>query len=1277
MDNMATAGHGSIAGSSLSGCLSLNSYGDRTDFQIINCTFTNNTSIGGNGSTTSGEGRAGALDLQLTSESSTKIINSTFYGNRARAGNINLSSGSSGTCHGGAIAAQLNNSVVLFDNCQFTNNSATSGVGGTATGGSVWLESFANITMTNCHFQNNTVVAEQNKMQGSFGTVSGGAVSGVSTISHSLFAIVSSSFNQNYVYGGDSGTVHTGCLGGAILLTSNHILIKDTQFQSNFAMAPGDTRGAVFISGGAVAITNTSSAPFPIEPTIVIIDSNFQNNSVSANKLGNQTLADDLLSLFTGLGGGVYVEYGELILSNTTGTSNIAIGSYSVGGFLYSKTNTYVYNGYFYDNKAGELNQTTHLLVDLYYSDGGAIYWATSHDKSNNFLISNCSLDNNLAGLGGAINLFNADDDTQMNVTLDNVVFYQNNALYGGALFFYGISSCKGISNVYGTNNTAAIGGGFIYFTKSHFCQCSAIISSNSSNEAIYGDNCASDPVALIHVTQFAINDFVNVVYPGEGFTISLALIDIYNNTVYQPIYQIVANASDLNFYSGNSKNIAEVNKEGYYTYSNAFIYAPVGNNITVNFTTEVSSVFLKKNLQTLMKSITFSIAPCPAGYELSANLNFCIQCISAYYNFGNGNNCTACPSSYSNEQLPHSCMNRYNNATNGLLSGNQEAFITQGYWPSPAFVNPTELLICPNTNSCLPITCTSLPTNNTQKNMFQWNNNCTKSCNNSDGTSCYCATGYTDRLCSRCICNEPGATDPACYYHAADFTCIECQQISISQLIILAVIVFISLLLFLMFHSKSIFGFFIQITILGLLAIFGVINYGVVVIALLILFLGFVTFRNLPPQLIKTLIFLLQTNSILIYPGTFPHWDSGSKNAILSLLCLSPDWLVYPVNSYVFLVSFVIFWCLVAILLVVLGRITRTCRKRFKSSCYKSLKQSLKQRFSSAPSVTTRLLNKSPGNPSQQLSPSQERIQHESDEENIQEEGDEEISVENEPELVSQTVSAVMSTNTLAATVGTVKQEKTATPKATTSQQAIRAVLFLLHILYFQICLLFLTLFEPCNNGYMANFPWIPCNLNDQTFLTLFILMFIGVGFMLGVPLLFFFVLFYYRKQIRAKDPIVSQKFGFLYEGFETRKGKYYFDIGWLFCRLILATAMAAIPEDNIFQPGLIVGTLLVFGIIILFVQPFALLSANRTVMIVTGCLLFNYTISLQLHYATSYTSLMRVFLFLLNTFLILALLALIIAPCTKSLVKKLREPNPDPFAPSRSCFARLKDNN
>src|SRR3990167_7312961 len=108
MDNMATAGHGSIAGSSLSGCLSLNSYGDRTDFQIINCTFTNNTSIGGNGSTTSGEGRAGALDLQLTSESSTKIINSTFYGNRARAGNINLSSGSSGTCHGGAIAAQLN-----------------------------------------------------------------------------------------------------------------------------------------------------------------------------------------------------------------------------------------------------------------------------------------------------------------------------------------------------------------------------------------------------------------------------------------------------------------------------------------------------------------------------------------------------------------------------------------------------------------------------------------------------------------------------------------------------------------------------------------------------------------------------------------------------------------------------------------------------------------------------------------------------------------------------------------------------------------------------------------------------------------------------------------------------------------------------------------------------------------------------------------------------------------------------------------------------------------
>jgi hypothetical protein len=162
---------------------------------------------------------------------------------------------------------------------------------------------------------------------------------------------------------------------------------------------------------------------------------------------------------------------------------------------------------------------------------------------------------------------------------------------------------------------------------------------------------------------------------------------------------------------------------------------------------------------------------------------------------------------------------------------------------------------------------------------------------------------------------------------------------------------------------------------------------------------------------------------------------------------------------------------------------------------------------------------------------------------------------------------------------------------------QLITTALFLLYTVHFRLSVLVLKKFEPCQDGYMAQYLWIPCDFRYQIFshcyflsnvihrdsnfailiaLAIFFLFF----FTLGIPLLFCFLLYYARNDIRSHhDERVRDWMGFLYKSF--RAHLFYFEVIWLLRRILLVIALTIIPEQSAFSS--IAVSMLLLGFLIL----------------------------------------------------------------------------------------------
>ena len=178
---------------------------------------------------------------------------------------------------------------------------------------------------------------------------------------------------------------------------------------------------------GAPAIT-ISEANKVIDGNGAVIDMNGSTIgafyiSASGVTIKNLTIKN---ANYNGDGGAIYFTSSGTV-SNCNFTDNKATGTHSCGGAIWMSSGS-VENCNFTDNQA------------TYY--GGAVYFVGTGN------VTNCNFDNNTVGVGGGAIWMSSG-------SVENCNFTANHAATGSAIFFYGTSATKTVSNSRFLNNRA------------------------------------------------------------------------------------------------------------------------------------------------------------------------------------------------------------------------------------------------------------------------------------------------------------------------------------------------------------------------------------------------------------------------------------------------------------------------------------------------------------------------------------------------------------------------------------------------------------------------------------------------------------------------------------------------------------------------------------------------------------------------------------------------------------------------------------------------------
>ena len=256
---------------------------------------------------------------------------------------------------------------------------ATTGGSNTAVGIAV---SQTSATIKNGTFTNNVVVDSEGSLNGVYGTAVG-----VTGSADSVLTIEGSTFTDN------TGTSYKQTQGGAVYQSIGTASIKKSTFTGNKAEGVKDT--AAYAMGGAAAFWGT---------TVTIDGSVFKNNTAISSMKDKDNVGGSL-------GGAVYLRSGRwggadhisAKITNTTFEGNQAVGNAANGGALYVKSD------YDADNK-----KKKKYLIDV--------------------TLENVSFKNNSSSAwGGAMYV-----QGEGALTMKNVTFEGNKAVYGSALAVYG-----------------------------------------------------------------------------------------------------------------------------------------------------------------------------------------------------------------------------------------------------------------------------------------------------------------------------------------------------------------------------------------------------------------------------------------------------------------------------------------------------------------------------------------------------------------------------------------------------------------------------------------------------------------------------------------------------------------------------------------------------------------------------------------------------------------------------------------------------------------------
>ena len=792
--------------------------------------------------------------------------------------------------------------------------------------GMAYIYSFIPLSLENSHFERNTI----NGGVGASGSMVGG---GALYLLGQPTVISNCTFASNSVRAGDAifptlaGSGSAGsAFGGALYLNvsttiSNSTFTNNWAFGGNSVDSCSDNEPAfpVVVKPGAAS----GGAIYQGFGSLLVTDCPFSGNTATS---GIHECHENIFQTFSS-GGAIHSEYLHIDACNFTSNS---CGLRCKGGAIFTANATI-------DDSIFDTN----VIMDGF----GAALFIEGADLQSILTSSNTTFRNNVGNAGasgGAIYISNITNAVFAGVSISN-----NVASYGSGIFYYSFPSYLTFTELDIINNTASVSGGatfvdnydkFVTTNQYPFVNGQLIQLSNSStingsllatvqvgNTAMYGANYGSSILRL----GFK-NSPPTYVWPGQRFSAVLMLLDIFGNVVITDKYQLLSSDSQnsTKYITGVPQDTIQIDMEtGLFTFPSAMILSEPGDTLDIHYTAFLVAESSDATNFVFSAQTAVSTTSCAPGFSYVSGQ--CNACPADAFNFnGTTNACQPCPSEGESKECMVYISNVARNASlceeptapglkteescnpceeYGLtdaqcqlvLEGSSSVFkISQGFWPVPSandFVNPTGLIECEN---CQAFYCSIAWS--ADPISPGWNVNCNhttpdttpegeaageeeegdaeedaeEECEYNEIEPC-CCLGYAGRKCSKCAEG---------YYQERE-VCFECSDewydsfnMIFLDLLLIAVLVVIAILV-----RNNLIALCIELFVVIALYLIGIGTIWYLFLMILILLVLFVTSSNIREGILKSLIFYVQTCSLLL-SGLFT-WGSIDLDIAIKFL--------------------------------------------------------------------------------------------------------------------------------------------------------------------------------------------------------------------------------------------------------------------------------------------------------------------------------------------------------------------------------------------------------
>ena len=997
----------------------------------------------------------------------------------------------------------------------------------TMLGSAISAEDFTQVMITSTNFQNNSIITDSAGCE----EIKGGGLYLSSTLANSSVYLSNITLQNNSIKALSSNCRNTEIFGGGI---HGELTGANSSFSINALNACTNDISVLNsietkVNGGALSIQGGNT-------DLEIVASYFNNNTIIAGSIENREVEG-----VNSKGGALYTE-SSLTIDNSQFTDNNAFGGNVTGGAIFSAAflsinSSSISNNQVHSNSSFERQETTLGL-------GGGIFTNQIANLNNVTFSYNSCFNSDLRAeqTGGALYLSQSTNTTSLN----NCYFLENFATEGAAIYIDKVFDLPSMNQVSATNNTAVVSGGalFIYqWFVNNSKSCEELFSGGLGNNIARGieNNCDSMPNFLANPS----NQSAVYVSPGASFEYEVALHNYFNEISFYEHYLVFVSSSANDLRTGGQYPVARPDEKGIYSFYQLAIIAPINASISLEFT----AIPLAQYYPTIRYAIPATSVYCsPNHAEFTLNnQTTCLSCDDNQYSFGG--ECEPCPDE-------ESCI-VYEKYHGSVINYDYDSGfeILEGFWPN-SFENPTGLIKCPFEESCESIICRT----DWDVEKWEWDifcDNCT------DDSCTICFEGYSNYLCSECVCNEE-----ECWY-ATEEKCEPCDDSVIANLAEGTVVLLIVIFALLILPSKGFVKLLFELLLVMLLELLGFVEWIEVGFAMLVLVTVLISREEIPSGIAQGFLFYIQIISSTIpdeiWTERMQHFMEHLESLnfrIYGLPCIYSG-LASPIAQYIvfFFIPFVVGAIIIAVNLSKQLFDSLFLNKLYKTICGNKFNQSDPDAHAYQPLNN---FDEDPEPPSDQSEhPANIHSHHPS-----------------KPHFIDTIINTCF---------------------------------VILSLAYYSICTLTFDIFV-CDNGYLVSYPYYPCDYSTNYLYLVIVGSLLGFTLIIGYPVLVVAVLVINKKKIQAKDHTIEHRLEFLVESY--RCEIFYFEFVWLMIKILLAIAKSFFESHLAIQQLIVTAILSSSLLMFVFTKPYSSREGNTVILITLVSLLFTYTTTAVYYY-------------------------------------------------------------